>query len=392
MIKHNFHDKVNRKGIDCWKWNEEFEGIDYPMGCADTDFRVAEPIIDAMKNKIDEGVLAYGSGSLKDFSGAISGYFNRRHGLNIDPNHICFAPGLMLALKMFCDAYTRPGDCVIVQPPVYHSFRTTIELAGRHILDNPLVYDENTQRYSIDFEDLEEKAKNPRARMMVVCNPANPTCTAFTKEDLLKIFEICHRNNVLVISDEVHSDMYFGDHKHVPFLSISKEAKQNAILISAGGKTFNIHSFYTSFTMIPNDYLREQYNLAYKYHHFDYNWVGVIGTSAAYSDCDYYVDGMVEYIGENIKYLQEFLKKELPSVKMADPQTTYLMWLDFRKWNMTSVEIHELLLKYGVGITSGSNYGVGGEGFMRMNIACHRDTLVGALNAIKLAYDEKIKS
>lgn len=390
-MKHNFHEKVNRRGIDCYKWNTEFGDIEYPMGCADTDFKVAQPILDVMKSKMEQGVLAYGSGSLKKFALAISSYFNRHHGFDIEPDHIRFAPGLLLALKMFCDAYTRPGDYVIIQPPVYHAFRATIELAGRHVLDNPLVYDEAAKRYSIDFEDLEEKAKNPRARMMVLCNPANPTCTAFTKDELLKVFEICYRNNVLVISDEVHSDMYFGDHKHVPFLSISEEAKQNAIIMSAGGKTFNIHSLYTSFVTIPNNYLREQYNLTYKYHHFDYNWLGVVGTTAAYSECDYYVDGMIEYVWGNIKYLQEYLKNELPSVSMIDPQATYLMWLDFRKWNMTSLEAQELLIEYGVGLSNGSNFGPGGEGFLRMNVACHRDVLEGALSAIKRAYDEKVK-
>lgn len=390
MLKHNFDEYINRKNTHSYKWDAEGALAKYPMGCADTDFKVAKPIIDELHKKIDEGILAYGDGSLDEFSSSLSGYYKRRHKFEIDKKHILFAPGLMVALKLFCDSYTRPGDCVILQPPVYHSFKMTIEKAGRHVVENPLVFDEKSNSYEVNFKDLEEKAKEQRCRMMIVCNPHNPIAKVFKKEELEKIFDICKRNNVLVISDEVHSDIYYGDNKHTPFLSISEEAKNNAILMSADGKTFNIHSFYSSFIFIPNDYLRQQYELAFQYHHLDYNMLGCIAAATAYSKCDYYVDGLVKYVEENVSYVQEFLSTKLPSVKLTNPQATYLMWLNFKEWNLSSKELYKLFIEYDVVISAGYKFGTGGDGFMRMNIACHRDTLKSALEAIKKAYEERV--
>lgn len=387
-MKHDFSIKFDRKKTNSWKWNFEGAKVKYPMGIADTDFHVAKPILEALHNRIDNCTDGYGAGCL-EFAQSISGYYARRHNYNVSPEHIRYGHGLMLALKMLCDAFTQKGDMVILQPPVYFSFRATIESDGRNVLDNPLILNENNMTYEIDFEDLERKASNPRAKMMVVCNPANPISKAFTKEELLRIFEICHKNNVVIVSDEVHSDIYYDGRKHIPMQSVSEEAKNNTIVMSADGKTFNIHSFYTSYIIIPNDYMRDQYDIQFENYRLDYSDLGCYASSVAYSKCDYYVDGLVEYLAENRNYLIEFLEKESIDVKIANPQATYLMWVDFRKWEMSSTKLKQYLDSYDVGLTDGSRFGFGGDGFMRMNIACHKDTLAGALNAIKLAYEGK---
>lgn len=390
MLHHDFEKKLNRRGTNCWKWDYEGKLVKYPMGVADTDFSIAAPIAESLHNKINEGALAYGAGC-GDFYEAVSGYYERRHGVKISDKNIRFAPGLMVALNLFCEAFTRPGDMVILQPPVYHAFRKTIELAGRHVLDNPLIYNEDTCTYDIDFEDLEKKASNPRARIMIVCNPANPTCRAFSKEELARIFDICHRNHVIVVSDEVHSDIYYHGRKHISMLAASPEAEKYAIVMSADGKTFNLHGFYTSFVMLPNEWMRQQYDLAFQYNHLDYSVMGCTAATTAYSKCDYYVDELVEYLEGNLEYLRKFVKEDLKMVSMAEPYATYLMWLDFRKWGLSGTELHKFLADHGVGLSNGEKFGVGGEGFMRMNIACHRSTLEGALNAIKEAEAELSK-
>lgn len=387
-MKHDFTEKLDRRNTDCWKW--DVEKAEFSMGVADTDFRIPQPVTEALVEKVQSGALAYGSGPQK-FYNAVSSFYQRRYNFIVDPSNIRYAPGLMVALKLLCEAFTMPGDQIILQPPVYHAFAATIEKAGRHVLNNPLKYDEVSHTYSIDFEDLEEKAKKHRARMMIVCNPHNPACKAFTKEELIRIFEICHKNDVLVISDEVHGDIYYDNYKHHCFHSLSDKIRDNSIVMSADGKTFNLHGFYTSYLLIPNEKLRAAYDRAYEYNHFDYNVMGCLAAEVAYGGaCDYYIDGLKEYLHKNKNYLVDFLNKNDIGVSMAQPQATYLMWLDFRRWNLSNQELHKLLLSNGIWLGLGEKFGPGGETFMRMNIACHHDTLVDALDRLKAIYENHI--
>lgn len=390
-MKHDFTEKINRKGSKDYKWDCQGALVRIPMGCADTDYKCPQPVLDALKERIDMGVLAYGDGSIAEYSDAICRHYKLRHDYVINREHVGFSPGLMVALSIFCDIYTTPGDSVLIQPPVFHNFVSAIEGLGRRVVNNPLVYDDCSQTYSIDFEHFEACVKRQDVKIFVLCNPANPVCKVFTKQELERIVDLCYENNVIIVCDEVHSDFCYEDNKHIPLFAVSDKAKKIGIIITAGGKTFNIHAFYCSFVIIENDRLRGIFNLGMKRRKIDYNMLGCLATTVAYNECQYYVDGIVEYVYDNIMYLREFLATEITGVKVVKPEATYLMWLDFKSWNMTSTQIQKLLTKYSVGLADGSKFGIGGEGFLRMNIACHKDSLVEALNIIKTVYEKEIK-
>lgn len=384
---HNFNDYVNRVDTDAWKWDGEFPGTKFPMGCADTDYNAPIEVINALNKRLENHVFAYnGYECLSTHASSIEGYYKRRHQMQVDPSHVVYTSGLMVAFKLAMDAYSSAGDNVIIQSPVYHSFRITIEKAGRHVSDNELIFDEENNSFSIDFENLEKRAQDPRTKMMIICNPMPPVGKQLSSQELVKIYNICKENNVLLISDEVHGGIYYDGKKHISLHSISDDIKNNSIVMSASGKTFNIHTFYASYLIIPNDKLRSLYEVAFQSHHMDINEFGVLANIAAYSECDYYIDGLVEYLQGNLDYMRNFFENELPSVKLVDADATYLAWLNFREWEMTSDELHDLFMKHGVGMSKGSNFGRSGDGFMRMNIACHRETLIGALEVIKQAH------
>ncbi|MFZ6111848.1 MalY/PatB family protein [Escherichia coli] len=387
ITTHNFDEYVERKNTDSYKWNCEFTDIDFPMGCADMDFKCPQPVIDALKNHIDNGVLAYsGYHCVKDMQQSIAAYYERRHNTKVKPEDIIYTSGLMVAFNMMIEAFASPGDKVILQTPVYHSFKKTIESAGLFVIENNLLFDEDTLSYSIDFDGLASCAADPRTRLMMLCNPMNPVGKRISVEELQRIYEICRDNNVLLISDEVHGDLYYNGLTHNPLHSVSEECRDNTIMMSASGKTFNLASFWGSYIVIPNKNLRDVYQVTMERHHADINDLAVIANAVAYRDCDYYIEGLKEYLGDNLNYLRHFLQVNDIGIKLIEPEATYLAWLDFRGWKLNSDHIQELLLTYGVGLATGSKFGSKSDGFMRMNFACHRSTLINALEAIKQAH------
>lgn len=391
MGKHNFDELINRIGSECYKWDCEGEGGKYiPLGVADTDFKTAQPIIDAVKNKVDSGVYGYGNFPQKRFANSICGWYKKRYGLTADPKWIKHSQGLMTgALWMFLDAYTRPGDKILVQPPVYNTFSIVINGAGRFVETNNLILKDGY--YEVDFEDLERKTADPKVRILLVCNPHNPVGRVWTREELIKMYEICKKNNVLIISDEIHGDLVYGEHKHTPFFSISDDINDNIVVMSGPSKTFNLAAFYSTYVLIKNKNLREQYEVVYDKYHFDYNCVGTEALITAYNDCEYYVNELVEYLWKNIQTVKDFISDNMPEVKVIEPEGTYLLWIDFSAWNMTQFELMNFFKDCGVRLNNGVNYGKNGEGFIRMNIACPNEILKQALESIKTGYKKVIK-
>ena len=258
-----------------------------------------------------------------------------------------------------------------------------IQGAGRFVENNNLIL--KNGRYEIDFVDLDRKTSDPKVRILLVCNPANPVGRAWTKDELVRMYKICKKNHTLIISDEIHGDIVYSPHKHIPYFSLSEEIGDNVIVMSSPSKSFNLACFYSAYVVIKNKALRDQYMVVYEDFHFDYNYLGIEALITAYNECEYYVDQQNEYFLKNIQMVRTFLAENMPEVKMIEPEATYLLWLDFRAWNMTSYELIQLFQDYGVKLNSGSNYGKNGNGFVRMNIATQSAVLQKALECMKKA-------
>lgn len=386
---YDFDRPFNRRGTNCWKWDGEGKDVRIAMGCADTDFRIAEPITAALHEKIDEGALAYPVNNDKTRE-ALVGYCSRHYGLDIRPEWICDSVGMMNGLRLTLEALTRVGDSVIIQSPVFNYFNDTVENSGRHILDNRMIYDREAGRYHINFEELEAMAGRPGTTMMLISNPVNPLARAYTREELLRIAKICGDHQVILISDEVHADFYYDGLKHVSLLSLPEEYRERGIVMTGPGKTFNTLGLYTAFHIIPNESFRAAYMREYRERHMDYMDLGMIAAAAAYSQCDDYVEEMREYITGNLQYVKEFLAGHRIGVRLPVVEATYLLWLDFGDWNKTSDEIAGYLHEYGLSLSGGAQYGPGADGFMRMDIATQRRTVEEGLSIIEKVYREKI--
>lgn len=387
---HNFDEVINRVGTDSFKWDYEGEDGSYlPLGVADTDFKAPQPVIDAVKAKAEFGVYAYGALPQKRFSEAISGWYKRRYGLEVDTEDIRHSQGLMTgALWMILNAYTRPGDTILLQAPVYSTFSVVIKGAGRFVESNDLVLKDG--HYEIDFEDLDKKTSDPHVRILLVCNPHNPVGRVWTEEELTRMYEICKKNNTLIVSDEIHGDIVYGNHKHTPYFAISEEIKNNVVVMGSPSKTFNLACFYSAYVVIHNKALRDQYNVVYDNYHFDYNYFGIEALITSYNECEYYVEQQNEYFLKNINLVKEFVAKEMPDVKIIEPEGTYLLWMDFRAWNMEQNDLMNLFKNEGVKLNSGANYGTPGLGFIRLNVATQTAVLEKALVLMKQANDKRL--
>lgn len=387
---HNFDEVINRVGTDSFKWDYEGEDGKYiPLGVADTDFKAPQPVIDVVRAKAEFGVYAYGALPQKRFSEAITGWYERRYGIQVDTEDIRHSQGLMTgALWMLLNAYTRPGDKILLQAPVYNTFSVVIKGAGRFVESNDLVLKDG--HYEIDFEDLDKKTSDPRVRVLLVCNPHNPVGRVWTREELVRMYEICKKNDTLIISDEIHGDIVYGEHKHTPYFSISEEIRNHVIVMSSPSKTFNLACFYSAYVVIHNKALRDQYNVVYDNYHFDYNYLGIEALITSYNECEYYVEQQNEYFQKNIRLVKDFVAKEMPDVTIIEPEGTYLLWMDFRAWNMEQKDLMELFKNAGVKLNSGANYGEPGMGFIRLNVATQTAVLEKALALMKQANDKRL--
>lgn len=386
-----FDEPFDRHGTNCWKWDAEGKHAILPMGCADLDFRIMPEIADALKAKIDEGALTYPVDDDGAYQ-AFADYFERHHGMRIDTSHIRYCFGMMCGYSLLLDALTVPGDEVVVQTPVFDYFMDTAENAGRKIVDSPFVRDEKTGAYRIDFADLERALARPRAKMMLICNPMNPTGMAFTADDLVRVFELCVKHDVLLMSDEVHSEFFWHGKRFVSLLEVAPAVSDRFVVMTAPSKTFNIHGLYTALFIMPNESIRQAYTTEFSRRHMDFCDLGMVAMKAAYTYGDEYVSRLHDYIEGNLTYVEDLLRERDFGVRMAPMDATYLIWLDFRAWGKTSVEVDEILRSYGLVISKGSNYGPGGEGFMRMDIATQRANVVRAFELIEQAWREQVAS
>lgn len=378
----NFNEPALRKGTACIKW--DFQEADYgrtgllPFSIADADYRTYQPIVDALKKRVDSGVIGYTDLNEEYFS-AVKGWCLRRHGWTVESSWIVPVGGIVPAMNTAIEVLTEPGDGVIVQPPVYDPFYSIIEAAGRKILKNDLLKTE--EGYRMDLEGLEKLAEDG-ASMLLLCSPHNPVCRVWTYEELHALADICRRYGIIVVSDEIHWDLILGDKPHVTMGSFP-ELYDRLIVCTSCSKTFNMAGLETSNLIIPGERIREKYqNYLYARYLFVPNTLGLEAVKAAYKDGDEWVDQQCAHLKENARIVKDFLAENLPEVRLADVEGTYLLWLDMTAFGLSSDELVSRIAEAGAGLNSGVHYGEAYDGFVRMNVACPEQQLREGLNCI----------
>lgn len=387
MKKYNFDELVDRTNTNCIKYDgrQMFFGTEdvLPLWVADMDFKTPDFIINALKERLEHEVLGY---TFRDdsYAESITNWLEKRHAWKVEKEWLSFSPGVVAGLTLAIEAFSKPGDEVIVQPPVYFPFFDSVKGTGRKMVENPLKLENG--RYTFDLEDLKQKITS-ETKLLLLCNPQNPGGMVWTREELEALTAICLENKVLIISDEIHSDLVFEGHKHIPLPTISEEVAQSCVVCMAGSKTFNIAGLTTSFVVIPNKRLLARYERELKVPHLHMgNIFGSVALKTAYREGKAWLEQMLVYLQENMQLVRTYLKENLPQVVPMEPEATYLVWLDFNALGLSDEELNERLLKAGVGLNRGVQFGKQGSGYMRINIGCQRSTLLQALECIKAAF------
>ncbi|MDY6326397.1 MAG: MalY/PatB family protein [Bacteroidales bacterium] len=383
MIKYNFDDIADRKGSNCVKYDMlgEFFGADdiLPMWVADMDFRTPDFILDAIRRRCDHEVLGY-TFSPESYKMAVLNWFQKHYGVSAKWKTMHFIPGIVQGIAFAMQAFTVPGDKVLITTPVYPPFLNVPHRTGRIFVSSPLKTVDG--RFCIDFEDLEKKAAG--CKMMILCNPHNPGGTVWSGDELRNVADICKRNNVLVISDEIHADLTFPEYRHTTFSSVSETAAGNSITFFAPSKTFNMAGLASSVCYVPDIEVRKKFFAYLDGNELSLgNIFGYYAAEAAFSKGEEWLRQLLEYLTGNIAAAESYVSAEMPELKIMRPQASFLLWIDFRAWNIPHKDlVHKLVHEAKIGLNSGLDYGPEGEGFMRMNIGTNRATVLEGLRRI----------
>lgn len=379
MENYNFDEIVNRRGTNCVKWDVENEDGIIPMWVADMDFPAAPAIRKAVEARAKHGV--YGYTIVPDsYYRAITSWFKRRHGWTIDKEWIIYTTGVIPAISAAIKALTMPGEQVLIQTPVYNCFFSSIKNQGCQILENPLKRNGNS--YVVDWDDFERKCADEKTTVFLLCNPHNPSGRVWTKAELARMNEICLRHRVAVVSDEIHCELVMPGNKFTPFAAVNEDCKNNGVTLNSPTKNFNIAGLQIANIVCANPVWRRRIDRAINiFEVCDVNPFGPVALEAAYNDSENWMDELNEYLFANYQLLCDTFAKELPQYEVMRLEGTYLVWVDVRPSGLTSDEVTEKLLKEGrVQVNSGTMYGqTTGEGYVRINIACPRATLIEGL-------------
>ena len=385
-MKYDFDQIIDRSANRAAKYDERIKKFGtndvIPLWVADMDFKTAQPIIDALKSKAEEGIWGYTSRPDSYFD-AICSWQQRRNGWQIDKSLVSWSLGVVPALSAIVKVFTNPGDKVMIQTPVYSEFYDVTEAWGRVVVENQLV--EQGGRWTIDFADFERKAKE--VKVFLLCSPHNPLGIVWTKEQLKKMADICIANNVLLVSDEIHSDLIFHGKKHIPTASLSPEIAANVVTGISGTKTFNLAGLQASAVVFPNRHMKET---------FDRFWVNmdihrnnafsVTAMETAFREGEEWLDQLLPYLSENFDFVVNYCARHIPKIKTYAPDATYLMWLDCRELGLSNQELHDFMIqKARLGLNDGCAFGRSLNGFMRLNAACPRSVLERALHQLEAA-------
>lgn len=390
--KYNFDEIVERRGTGSVK----VQGVEVlwkrddlmPLWVADMDFRTPPFVVEAIETRDRQGVLGY-TYAPDAWRRSVAQWQRSRHGWSVSEAWVSNVPAVVpgMALALLC--FTNPGDSVLIQPPVYHPFFDIVEKNGRTICQNPLLFD--GEKFCIDFEDFEEKVKG--CKVFLLCNPHNPGGRVWTADELARVAEICERHHVLVFSDEIHADMCYAPHRHVPFASVSEAAAHHSVSFFSATKSFNMPAMAMAYTIVPNEDLRRRLEGFLEALHLSFgNVFAFDALMAAYTDEGAeWLDQMLDYVKETIDFVQDFLSREIPIIKMVRPQTSFLVWLDCRALGLSQPKLCALFEDGAhLALNSGTMFGAEGTGFMRLNVASPRSVIAEALVRLKEAV-EKMK-
>ncbi|MDY3852754.1 MAG: PatB family C-S lyase [Prevotella sp.] len=394
MTHYDFNLTINRKGSGDIKneWLKKLWGREdlIPLWVADMDFATPPFILDALKQRLEHPILGYTS-IPQEYYPSIIQWVKDHHQWTIKKEWIAYIPGIVKGIGFAINALLKQDEKVIIQPPVYHPFRITTEANGHEVVNNPLKRIENGT-YEMDFDNLAE-VYDEKCRMLILCNPHNPGGICWPESTLKRLADFCHERNIIVISDEIHADMALFDNKHIPFATVSNEAANISITFQAPTKTFNIAGVVSSYAIVPNDDLRDKY----------YGWLRAneldapalfapIATIAAFTQGEEWRKQMLDYVEQNIIFVEDYCRQHIPQIKPIRPQASFLIWLDCQDLNLTHKELKDFFTNQArLALNDGETFGKEGSGFMRINVGTPRSILEQAMEQLVKAMKEHIK-
>lgn len=385
-----FDTVIARQNSGSTKWDDAaalFGSEDVlPFWVADMDFPSPPAVTEALAARAQHGIFGYPSPHSYAYD-AVTDWFYKRHNWQANPDWMVSTPGVVTAITLAVQTFTEPGDKVIIQPPVYPPFFSSVQNQGRIVLENPLVYENGN--YYMDFDDLTAKAR--QAKMLILCNPHNPVGRVWSRSELTKLVKICLENDVLLLADEIHGDLVYSGYQYIPLASLEADNKDKIITLTAPSKTFNTAGLYTSIAIIPNSQLRSQFSRIVQLLGINKsNVFGITALEAAYRHGAPWLDELLVYLEGNVQYLTEFISANTPAIKIDKPQGTYLAWLDCRNLQLSQQELIQFFAKRAkVGLNDGATFGQQGTGFMRLNFGCPRSLLAEGLRRIAQAVNER---
>ena len=383
----HFDQYINRVGTYCTQWDyikDRFGSNDLlPFSISDMDFQSPPEMIDAIKKRTNHGIFGYTRWNHSEYKSAITSWYKRRFAANISMEWVVYSPSVIYSIARLIEILSSEADHIILQTPAYDAFFNVIHESKRKLMPNPLVY--KNGRYELDFDDLEKKLAHPKAKVLLLCNPHNPTGRVWTEQELKKIVTLCSMYNVKIISDDIHMDITYNGQRFIPITSVADD--QQAIYIcSSASKTFNTPGLGGSYLLIPNEESRESFMRLLKYRDgvSSANIFGEISVIEGYRHGDTWVDGLCSYVYNNMKLVQEFIIQELPAIRFDIPESTYLAWIDCTDLMKTNQELKQALVDVGkVGIMSGEVYGEDRGVFLRMNVGCPQSKVMEGLERLK---------
>ena len=386
-MKFNFDKIIDRTNNFSAKWSEMNKNFGtnnlLPMWVADMDFLTAPCVMEALKDRLEQGIFGYTTRP-SSYNESIVNWLDNRFSWKINQEWLMFSPAVITSISLLIQNLTQKNDKIMIQEPVYSPFHSIVESNERNLVISPLVKLDDGS-YVMDYEDIEAKIKD--VKVFILCNPHNPVGRVWTREELTRLGEICLKHNVLVISDEIHSDIILKNHKHTPFASISKEFSENTITCMAPTKTFNLAGLQSSFLVISNPYYYEVMDKAFSILDIKRNNAfSLVATEAAYNYGEDWLYELIKYIEDNVDFAIDYIKNHMPQLKVKKPEGTYLLWVDFSNLNVDKEDLKNALINKGrIALSDGSSFGIGGDGYYRINLACPRSMVLEGLKRIEFA-------
>ena len=386
-MKFNFDKIIDRTNNFSAKWSEMNKNFGtnnlLPMWVADMDFLTAPCVMEALKDRLEQGIFGYTTRP-SSYNESIVNWLDNRFSWKINQEWLMFSPAVITSISLLIQNLTQKNDKIMIQEPVYSPFHNIVESNERNLVISPLVKLDDGS-YVMDYEDIEAKIKD--VKVFILCNPHNPVGRVWTREELTRLGEICLKHNVLIISDEIHSDIILKNHKHTPFASISKEFRENTITCMAPTKTFNLAGLQSSFLVISNPYYYEVMDKAFSILDIKRNNAfSLVATEAAYNYGEDWLYELIKYIEDNVDFAIDYIKNHIPQLKVKKPEGTYLLWVDFSNLNVDKKDLKNALINKGrIALSDGSSFGIGGDGYYRINLACPRSMVLEGLKRIEFA-------